>query len=70
MDNILELEVILDFMQSDLQMLRVRRKGLDIQSQLGLVREIAFMEEVNIKQSLLMGRDVGCLKRGWNIPRV
>lgn len=70
MDNILELEVILDFMQSDLQMLRVRRKGLDIQSQLGLVREIAFKEEVNIKQSLLMGRDVGCLKRGWNIPRV
>lgn len=70
MDNILELEAILGFMSSKPQMLKVRWKDLDVQNQVGLVREIASIEEVSIKQSLLVGRDVGCLKRGWNIPRV
>lgn len=36
---------------------------------MGLVSGSAFMEEANIRQSLLVGRDVGCLKRGWDIPR-
>lgn len=33
------------------------------------IREIAFTEEVNInKQGVLVRRNVGCVRRGWDIP--